>query len=290
MDMTRVLSVVVVGDGAEARRHQARYACLPGVEVESLDADAGNLSGAAGAADLVDLCLSPSRSFAASQQVIPAGRAVLLPLPMASRVREARMMQSLARRYKTRLLCLHPLRFHSALARLKEMVDSGVLGQMARIQIVVGGGRDLALAVDVCNWLAGVPHEIEVTGSEIRLLTEAGVSVSLECRGAGGFDGILSVSVDGDLGHAVWRHDDTREDEKIEISLERGQRRVYVPRVDPLLLQLASIANELRGGQSGGQMAVKEAYLTLEILNKVQWTLREQGLADTWTEAADSCR
>jgi predicted dehydrogenase len=289
MDMTRVLSVVVEGGGAEARRHQAGYACLPGVEVEALDADAGDLSGAAGTADLVDLCLSPTRLFAASQQVIPAGTAVLLPLPMASRTREARMMQSLARRYKARLFCLHPLRFHPALARLKEMVDSGVLGRMARMQIVAGGGRDLAMAVDVCNWLAGTPRKIEVAGTQICLVYEQGVTVSIEGRGAGVARGMLGVSLEGELGHALWRYDDTREEEKIEISLARGQRRLYAPRVDPLLLQLASIANELRTGQGGGLVAVKEAYSTLEILNKVQWILREEGLAETWAAGADSC-
>jgi len=104
---------------------------------------------------------SPAAQHAAiAKEALLAGKDVLVEKPVALDVKEARGLVALARRRKRILMVGHILHYHPAILKLKELVDSGDLGD---IQYVYSNRLNLGRIRHEENILwSFAPHDISV--------------------------------------------------------------------------------------------------------------------------------
>lgn len=146
------------------------------------DVDAALAAGPVHLVDVVSLCAPRARLV---RGVGERGCDVLLGPEIARTMRDADGVLKAAKRCRVRVAVSQPWRFCPALAKVKEVVGSGVLGEGPRLRwcprviqacedkhAVGDGGRPelagLCRDMDVCNWLLGVPgggHPLAGTGS-----------------------------------------------------------------------------------------------------------------------------
>ena len=209
-------------------------------------------------------------------------------------------------RGRGRVCLTQSLRFHPAMARLYEFATSGALGTVRRVEVKRAAvsaevdpetcGEAAAAEelwadlqhrdIDLCNWFLGCPRAVSVhsggrggsewVASRIVIRYADGGEAWIE-TGPGSPVGALerTVTVHGDLGAGVCQFrtlsavaavpDDVR---FIEIRTADGARRLRVPSVAPLRLELGYLAGALvRGGichgvdlvQGRTALAVREA-------------------------------
>jgi UDP-N-acetylglucosamine 3-dehydrogenase len=168
----------VIGVGAMGRNHARLYSELPGVQVigvadanEALAASVGRDYSCKSFADYRDLLaenldiLSIVVPTTLHKQValdaIKKGINVLVEKPVADTVGHADEIIRAARQNKVKLMVGHVERFNPAIAKLKELVDSGLLGKVVSISAKRVGPynpriRDVGIILDLGT------HDIDI--------------------------------------------------------------------------------------------------------------------------------
>lgn len=110
--------------------------------------------------DAVAIATPVSTHYELARRCLEAGRHVLVEKPLAAAVHEARALVELAERLGRVLMVDHTYLFHSAVRRIKEIVDSGDLGDLYYIDSIrINLGlfqRDINVVWDLA------PHDISI--------------------------------------------------------------------------------------------------------------------------------
>jgi UDP-N-acetyl-2-amino-2-deoxyglucuronate dehydrogenase len=198
-----MLRVGILGCGGIARAHAGAYGQFPDrcrvVAVADIFAEkARELAAAIGPevsacspdellartdVDLVSVCTPPFEHAPLTVAALEAGKHVLVEKPMAISLQECDAMLAAARRRRRALAVVHQNRFRPEFARLKALVDRGILGPLDLLAVNClwwrgpqyyklwwrgswekeGGGALLNHAVhfvDLLIWLGGMPEEV----------------------------------------------------------------------------------------------------------------------------------
>ncbi len=93
--------------------------------------------------DLVSICVPPFGHAAAAVDALNAGRHVLLEKPMATSLDECDQMLAAAEKNNRLLSIVAQNRFTTAMRKLKQILDSGVIGEIIHGQVdsVLVAGR-----------------------------------------------------------------------------------------------------------------------------------------------------
>jgi predicted dehydrogenase len=151
----RRLKGVLVGCGAIAREHLAALSELGYVEVAAVcDLSAARAEATAerfGIArhylnhnqmiaevrpDLVHITTPPSSHFSIAKDCLSSGRNVLCEKPITMEYQDFRQLHELAVRNNCLLLENHNMRFHSSILKIRELMQSGRLGDVLDVQVL----------------------------------------------------------------------------------------------------------------------------------------------------------
>lgn len=172
-----MLRVGVVGLGAMGQHHARLYSELPGCRLVGVaDADparaleiAGkyqttpctNYADLVGRVDAVSIVVPTTLHRQVSLEFMKHGVHCLVEKPIASTVEQAEEMVQTASENKVKLLVGHIERFNPAVQRLKQIIDSGMLGEVMmistrRVGPFVPRIRDVGIIIDSAS------HDIDV--------------------------------------------------------------------------------------------------------------------------------
>ncbi|WP_292465955.1 UDP-N-acetylglucosamine 3-dehydrogenase [Methanolobus sp.] len=168
----------VIGAGAMGKNHIRIYSEMPGVELVGISDIDQNLVGGlakeysteaftdykqllAKGLDAVSIVVPTRMHRQVAIDAIEAGAHVLVEKPIADSVENAEAIVSAAKEHKRFVMVGHIERFNPAVIRLKEIVDSGLLGKIVSISTTRVGPynpriRDVGVILDI-----GV-HDIDV--------------------------------------------------------------------------------------------------------------------------------
>ena len=184
------LRVGVVGAGAWGRNHVRTLATLPGAELAGVCDAAektreklarqypaalvtGDLGALLKAVDAVVVATPAPTHAEVARQAIAAGVPVLVEKPFALTVKDAEDVVARAEKANVPLMVGHLLEYHPVVERLRQMIQSGALGQVYYLygqRVNLGQVRPDENAL----WSFG-PHDVSVA---LFLMGEAPVSVS----------------------------------------------------------------------------------------------------------------
>lgn len=176
-DRCRIVSVVDI-DQARAERQIARYRLDA-----TAAADIGPVVSGQGA-DLASVCTPPGTHAEIAARLLAAGIHTLCEKPMATSLQECDAILTAARRSGAVLSVVAQNRFTTPMARLKQVLDSGLAGRVLHAQVdslwwrgasyydlwwrgtwqSEGGGCTLNHAVhhiDALRWMVGPPVEVQ---------------------------------------------------------------------------------------------------------------------------------
>jgi UDP-N-acetyl-2-amino-2-deoxyglucuronate dehydrogenase len=140
--------------------------------------------------DLVSICTPPYTHASLSVQFLEADKHVLVEKPMASSLEECDIMNNAAQRTGKLLSVVAQNRFRTPMMKLKSVVDSGLIGKLAHVQVdshwwrghcyydlwwrgtweKEGGGPTLNHAVhhiDAMLWMTGRPNQVQAFMSNV---------------------------------------------------------------------------------------------------------------------------
>ncbi len=140
--------------------------------------------------DLVSICTPPYTHADLAVACLEAGKHVLVEKPMAASLAECDRMNEAARRTGKLLSVVAQNRFRTPMMKLKSVLDSGLMGRVAHIQVdshwwrghcyydlwwrgtweKEGGGPTLNHAVhhiDAMLWMAGRPSQVQAFMSNV---------------------------------------------------------------------------------------------------------------------------
>jgi UDP-N-acetyl-2-amino-2-deoxyglucuronate dehydrogenase len=138
--------------------------------------------------DLIDICTPPYVHAEIAINSLDAGKNVLVEKPMAASLEECDRMLEAAERNKKLLSVVAQNRFRTAFMKLKNTLDSGLIGDVVHVQVdsfwwrghsyydlwwrgtwaKEGGGCTLNHAVhhiDMTAWMMGMPEEVQAITS-----------------------------------------------------------------------------------------------------------------------------
>lgn len=84
-------------------------------------------------ADAVLICTQDSQHYAYACQAIDLGYSILLEKPISPSVRECLDLQRRAEEKGTQIMVCHVMRYTKFYRKLKELIDSGVIGDVVQI-------------------------------------------------------------------------------------------------------------------------------------------------------------
>jgi predicted dehydrogenase len=140
--------------------------------------------------DIIDICTQNRWHAPITVDALNAGANVLVEKPMAMNARECQRMIDAAKKNKRRLMVAQHMRFEAGAERLKEVVESGALGEIytsnalwLRKRGIPGWGKfhiakeslggpliDIGVhMMDLCVWLMGSPKPVAVSGKTYRM-------------------------------------------------------------------------------------------------------------------------
>ena len=238
---------------------------------------------AMGPVDLVDVVSLPESEPRARlvRQLGERGCDVLLASPMARATPDADGVLKAAKRCRVRVAVSQPWRFSPALARTKEVVGSGVLGEglqlrwrpravEARLGECGGlGGGDPGLGalcrdMDVCNWVLGAPGGGQPVGAaagggfQVQYANSAQASVTYGGPGEGPGEGsgaaLLVTGANGSL--------------SLSVSPGRGG----LPASWSLLLRVFGRERRLALPEGSGLLRAQTGYLAACLARDVPWS------------------
>lgn len=165
-----------MGYGYWGAKHARVLGAVPNVETTIIDTSperltearavhpgartAGSLDDALDHLDGVVVCTPPSRHAPVAQRALAAGCAALVEKPLATSSAQARDLIAAAERAGVPLMVGHTFEYNAAVLRLKEIIDSGVLGRILYIDTARLGLGRYQPDVDVVWDLA--PHDISI--------------------------------------------------------------------------------------------------------------------------------
>lgn len=140
--------------------------------------------------DLVSICVPPFGHAAAAVDALNAGRHVLLEKPMATSLDECDQMLAAAEKNNRLLSIVAQNRFTTAMRKLKQILDAGVIGEIIHGQVdsfwwrgdnyydlwwrgtweKEGGGCTMNHAVhhiDLFQWMMGMPEEVQAVTTNL---------------------------------------------------------------------------------------------------------------------------
>ena len=142
-----------------------------------------------GQLDYVDICLPTYLHAEVSIKAMKMGYNVLCEKPMALNTEQAEAMAATSKETGKTLMIAHCMRFQSGLVKLKEILDSGILGKPYCAEFFRGGGsrapmgyqnwfRDASLSgssmldyqihdTDLINWMFGMPKALNAAGVSV---------------------------------------------------------------------------------------------------------------------------
>ena len=91
-------------------------------------------------ADAVLICTQDSQHYAYACQAIDLGYSILLEKPISPSVRECLDLQRRAEEKGTQIMVCHVMRYTKFYRKLKELIDSGAIGQLVSIQHIESVG------------------------------------------------------------------------------------------------------------------------------------------------------
>ena len=177
--MTERVTVGMVGLGGWGKNLLRNFATLPDADLRwACDADEGRRTAYQAAypatrftAELDDVLADPEvdavvlatpvpTHHALARQAMEGGKHVMVEKPMAWSVEQARDLRDLAAETGRVLMVGHLLRFHPGVVKLRELIDSGELGE---VRYVYGNRQNLGVIREDENalWSLGV-HDISV--------------------------------------------------------------------------------------------------------------------------------
>jgi len=174
----RKLKAGVIGVGAMGKNHARLYSELPGVQLVGV-ADANEASGASVARnydcklytdyhdllaeelDIVSIVVPTTLHKQVAIDAIKKGMNVLVEKPIADTVEHADEIIKAARKRAVKLMVGHVERFNPAVMKLKELIDSGLLGKVVSISAKRVGPynpriRDVGIILDLGT------HDIDI--------------------------------------------------------------------------------------------------------------------------------
>ena len=249
---------------------------------------------------------------AVARRALEAGKHVFVEKPLAWTVAEARELETLAAERGQTLMVGHLLRFHPAVVKLRELIESGELGD---VLYVYGNRQNLGVIREDENalWSLGV-HDISVV---LYLLGGRPVEVSArgECYVRPGVEDVVFGYVKlatGQVGHlhlswldphkmrrmtvvgsrrmAVF--DDMESDRKVtiydkgpvetspgKISTHTGDITIpAVSREEPLRIECRAFVAAVRGGDAAHPANAAEGVEVVEVLEAMQRSLEQGGV------------
>ena len=159
-----MITIALIGDAKACARHDVALDRVGDVEVIQVSQEKVRDEGWFGrvSPDLAVLCVPAEQTANLVYHLAAQGVWVVLPTPLAGRLHDAGRIKRALRRFKVQGIGWHPYRFHPGVARLKEMLDSGVLGLAQEMDVQFsGGGAWLTHSLDLCNWFLGKYKTIE---------------------------------------------------------------------------------------------------------------------------------
>jgi predicted dehydrogenase len=248
--------------------------------------------------------------FELARQALDAGKHVLVEKPMTWRAAEARELRDLVRAANRTLMVGHLLRFHPAVDKLRELIDTGELGA---VRYVYGNRLNLGVIREDENalWSLGV-HDISVV---LHLIDSAPVEVWARGEGyvrpavedvvfgyirfASGQIGHLHLSwldphkmrkmtVVGSARMAVF--DDMEPERKVTVydkgpviipdgSISTHTGDIHIPQIsreEPLRIECRSFLEAVRSGEVA-RAGVDEGLAVVEVLEAMQTSLERGG-------------
>ncbi|MDE6016351.1 MAG: Gfo/Idh/MocA family oxidoreductase [Acetatifactor sp.] len=91
-------------------------------------------------ADAVFICTQDQMHFEPTMKAIEAGYDILLEKPIAPTARECSLIEQAARKAGVRVLVCHVLRYANHYRKVKEIVDSGLIGEIVHINHIEAVG------------------------------------------------------------------------------------------------------------------------------------------------------
>ena len=140
--------------------------------------------------DIVDVCTQNRWHCPMAVDALEAGAHVIVEKPMAMSAKECLLMINAAKKAKRKLMVAQHMRFEPANEKLKDIVDSGRLGEIytasarcLRRRGIPGWGKfhikkeslggpmiDIGVhVIDLCVWLMGCPKPVAVSGKVYRM-------------------------------------------------------------------------------------------------------------------------
>ena len=190
-----MVSIGMIGAGRWGSNWVRTLAALPGVELRYVcDVSESSLARVKSqypqvrtTTQAADLCDDPTLSavviataapthYDVARQALLAGKDVMVEKPMTLRTEDAAELTDLAKARGRVLMVGHLLEYHPAVLYIKDMIDSGELGDVYYIysqRLNLGTVRQ-----DENAWWSLAPHDISVA---CRLL--GGAPLSVQCRG-----------------------------------------------------------------------------------------------------------
>ena len=125
------------------------------------------------ACDVVDVCTPPQTHSKISQQVLKAGRHLLIEKPLVTEVADWLQLQAAARRAQRNVTVVHNLKFTHAVQQAKKWVDAGRIGAVLSLhrQFLTCPATDRMLVgnshwshrLPGGRWFETLPHELYLT-------------------------------------------------------------------------------------------------------------------------------
>jgi len=109
--------------------------------------------------DFVDICSPPHTHCQLSLQAMEAGIHVLVEKPMALSTSEADQMVAVSRSKGVKLCVVHNLQFTPVVQKAKSLVESGAIGDVVSVDVIMLAGKDGAISKEG-HWCHSLPGGI----------------------------------------------------------------------------------------------------------------------------------
>ncbi len=324
------MRIGIIGAGVQARVHATAAAAVEGVELAAVagrtpanveamagDFDARPIDGPdrliqdAGI-DAVVLACPTAQHHAYALAAFDAGKHVFTEVPIALTVVEADAMIEAAQRAGRVLMAGQVLRFVATVARFREIVASGELGDVVAVSstrysppywpegetLASGHHGDvvkelLAFDIDVFNWMFGLPDDIRGHGhttggafDHVQVALRYGdVIVAAEAsallpRGASSTTTLRAICRDGVVELDVSRPENAPVDWRFEIVGPGGERTaVETDPVDPNAAMIEAFRRAVEDVPISGAATAEAARDTLNICRRVYQALHAADMA-----------
>ncbi len=254
---------------------------------------------------LVDVRLGPAARNALIGRLLRCRCSLLLKGPLADTLENADRLVRAARRRRIALGTTGTLRFRPAVARLKELVAAGALGQLTGMRLEgadipearAAPSQRLIAEVDLCNWVFGQAVQTvpladcpDAGTAGFRIVYAGGVSATVTARSAhceSGIPAARRIAVEGNAGHGcceVWTAATClacdAAMERVRVGLPgQDARDVSVPPAQPALAELGYYANAVPSRDGWSYNSAPDSFAAMAVATAALQTVRSGAAA-----------